>query len=148
MSSVFYRYNYNLSFVDDTTKQVTKHTIIDGDKGLSFKYISINGKEFYKFEALEIKNGTFAIKEKINTVETTKTLSYTELLNIINTTDILKFVLDYINKKSTGLSTKSKSIKPTNNNSDKPSKIKSDKIVDKPSKSKSDTPIKSKSKKV
>ena len=52
------------------------------------------------------------------------------------------------NEKSTGLSTKSKSIKPTNNNSDKPSKIKSDKIVDKPSKSKSDTPIKSKSKKV
>ena len=57
MSSVFYRYDYNLSFINDSTKQVTKHSIIDGDKGLSFKFISINGDEFYKFEVKTVVNG-------------------------------------------------------------------------------------------
>ena len=64
MSSVFYRYNYNLSYMDDSTKQVIKHIILDGDEGLSFKFISINGNEFYRFTAVETKNSTFTVKEK------------------------------------------------------------------------------------
>ena len=154
MSSVFYRYNYELSYIDNATKVLTKCNIIDGDEeGLSFFFTSKNGNEFYKLVVKEIKNSMFVVKEKINTIETTKIISRSELLKIINSTENLKFVVDYINNKSDTKKSKGSS-KASSVKTDKTSKTKSEKnttskdsktkdIKTKDSKTKTDKPKKS-----
>ena len=144
MSSVFYRYNYELAYIDNATKVLTKCNIIDGhEEGLSFFFTSKNGNEFYKLVVKEIKNSMFSVKEKINTIETTKIISRAELLKIISSTKNLKFVADYIDNKQDSKKSNSKITKTKDDKSDKTKsdKTKSDKT--KSDKTKSDKTKKS-----
>ena len=100
MSSIFYRYNSKLSYIDNSTKQIVIHNIIDGSEGLSFLYIMKNGNETYKINVKENKNNTFKVDEDINNKVTTKNITYDELLNILRNNSKLSFVEDYINKRS------------------------------------------------
>ena len=51
MSSVFYRHEMNNSVIKSGKKHVTKESIIDGGKGLSFSYLEKIGDNFYRIIA-------------------------------------------------------------------------------------------------
>jgi len=71
-------------------------SIIDGEKGLSFKFSIKLKDEDYNINVKEIENDKFNVIEKKKKDETTKEVTMQELKKIIKSNKNLDFVEDYL----------------------------------------------------
>ena len=96
MSKPTYRHENSYQFIKKGVKHTIKEQIIDGEKGLSIKFLKKVGDEFYTFFAREDENnkGEYSLKEKvgetekpekkITTKDLMKMLKSEKLTNVIN----------------------------------------------------------------
>ena len=97
-SSVFYRYEHNLSVVNKGVKHVVKETIIDGEKGVSFLFLEKKGDDFYKIQGKELGNGMFEIKEKKGENEKISEIKEAEVMKLLGSNKKIQFVETYMKK--------------------------------------------------
>ena len=91
-----YRYNYRSSYMLKDKKHVVQESLIDGEKGLEFKFIIINGDKFKRINVKETSPDEFSLKIKEDdNPETTKTLSLAEFKKFLKSTKEIEFVKNY-----------------------------------------------------
>jgi len=99
MSTVTYRYEQSYSFKKKGVKHTIREQIIDGQKGLSIKFLKKVGDDFYRIYAVE-KEGDkdkIILKEKMGEKETEKEVTQKDLLKILKA-EKLDSMIEYINK--------------------------------------------------
>ena len=99
MSTVFYRYEYNLSTVKNDVKHTVKSSLIDGTKGLSFSFLEKKGDKFYKVSAKQMEDGTYEVKEKKDDKEDKQVMKEADVMKMVKKDKNLKFVDDYVSKE-------------------------------------------------
>lgn len=100
MTKDFYKYKYELLYIDNHTKENTKSKLIDNVKGLHFYYYKKNNTSTYILDVTEKENNIYNVKEEIDKKIINQNISYSKLIKIINSRDELNFVSDYITKKT------------------------------------------------
>jgi len=100
-SKPVYRFESQHAYVINNVKFFTKQSIIDGPKGLYFKYTKKEGDNYYKITAKEITKDNFNVKEKKEGAETSSDINMTELKKILKSNKDLEFVNDYVLKERT-----------------------------------------------
>ena len=158
-STVFYRHENNKSIVKAGKKHVENESIIDGTKGLSFKYVQVlhSDDKVYKIHAKQLESGDYEVSEtkgkaSEKNAEDKKTMSESDLIKLIGKNKKLDFITSYLTKerkkvlKEKGGARKG-SKKTSKKKSKKSSKKKSKRASKKTTKKKSKKTSKKKSKK-
>ena len=100
MSSVFYRYENNLSKVIKGVKNVVKEGLSDGTKeGVRFYYLEKQGEKFYRVNVSQMANGNFEVKEKKDEKETVNEMKEADVMKMIKGNKNLKFAETYLTKE-------------------------------------------------
>ena len=98
MSTVTYRYEKTHSYKKKGVKYVVKESVIDGEKGLSFHFLTKEGdKKFYRISVRETEKDKFTVKEKKDDKETEKkNVSIADIIKMLKANKYLAFVLAYV----------------------------------------------------
>ena len=100
MSSVFYRYENNLSKVVKGVKNVVKEGLSDGtNEGVRFYYLEKQGEKFYRVNVSQMANGNFEVKEKKDEKETVNEMKEADVMKMIKGNKNLKFAETYLTKE-------------------------------------------------
>ena len=103
MNNILYSYHYEKLYIDNNIEKYITYNLVDRVKKLYFNYCKKINNKLYIVKVFQITNKKYKIKEKINNIKTSKIITYSKLLRIINSTDKLNFVLQYINKKNNNI---------------------------------------------
>lgn len=77
-------------------KHVVQESLVDGEKGLEFKFIIINGEKFKRINVKETSKDEFTLKIKEDeNPESTKTLSLADFKKFLKSTKEIEFVKNY-----------------------------------------------------
>jgi hypothetical protein len=114
MSTIVFRRERNDTYKLNGIKHVLKEDIIDGEKGLSFHYLSKVGED--KFHSITVRQisgeDKFSVRQKIDDKTEDSDMSLAELEKMVKKMKELKFVADYMSErgkyKSRGLKTSKK----------------------------------------
>ena len=102
-STVTYRYNFQKSFVDSKGKKHSmREELIDGQKGLYFKFVHLKGDKFSKVMVKEEGKDKFLVMTKEGDKEDKKTIDSKKLKAMIKDHKHLKFVAEYMKSKDKG----------------------------------------------
>ena len=110
MSTVKFRHELSRMRQGSKGKSITKENIIDGDKGLSFRFLKKEDTSFYKIE-LKQDGDKYVGTEKNGDKSEPKPVSFSEseLKKLLSSNKNLIFVKEYLeNNKSSSKSSKSK----------------------------------------
>ena len=100
MSSVFYRYENNLSKVVKGVKNVVKEGISDGTgEGVRIYYLEKQGEKFYRINVNQMSNGNFEVKEKKDDKESVNEMKEADVMKMIKGNKNLKFAETYLTKE-------------------------------------------------
>ena len=100
MSSVFYRYENNLSKVVKGVKNVVKEGISDGtSEGVRIYYLEKQGEKFYRINVNQMSNGNFEVKEKKDDKESVNEMKEADVMKMIKGNKNLKFAETYLTKE-------------------------------------------------
>jgi hypothetical protein len=115
-TTLVYSHENNYAFKKKGVRHVHKEKILDGAKGLSFKFVMKVGdddNDFYKVHARQEENGKFTVEEKSKGKETKKEdVSEADVMKMVKANKNLKFVVDYMKeRKNYGAYAKKKSKK-------------------------------------
>merc|ERR1711968_278770 len=103
---VTYRYENNKKFTDKKGVSTTiKESIIDGDLGMSFKYLEKIGDKFYKIE-LKVVDGKYVVHEKKGDNESSSEVDEKGLLALVKKNKNLAFVANYMTTEKKKYSSK------------------------------------------
>ncbi len=98
MSTIVFRRERNDSYKINGVKHVTKEDIIDGEKGLSFHYLSKVGED--KFHSITVRQvpgeDKFSVRQKINDKTEDSEMSLSDLEKMVKKMKELKFVAEYM----------------------------------------------------
>lgn len=101
MSTIVFRRERNDTYKLNGVKHVVKEDIIDGEKGLSFHYLSKVGED--KFHSITVRQisgeDKFSVRQKINDKQEDSELSLSELEKMVKKMKELKFVADYMSER-------------------------------------------------
>ena len=102
-STVTYRYNFQKSFVDSKGKKHSiREELIDGQKGLYFKFVHLKGDKFSKVMVKEEGKDKFLVMTKEGDKEDKKTIDSKKLKAMVKDHKDLKFVAEYMKSKDKG----------------------------------------------
>jgi len=110
MSTVKFRHELSRTEYGPKGKRVTKENIINGDKGLSFRYLKKEDNDFYKIE-LKQDGDKYVGTEKNGDKSEPKPMSLSEsdFKKLVSSNKYLNFLKEYLeNNKSSSKSSKSK----------------------------------------
>ena len=103
MSTVTYRHENNYSYKKGGVKHVVKEEIIDGEKGLSFHYLSKAGDD--KFHSITVRQfpgeDKYSVRQKMGDKTDDSEMNMAELEKMIKKMKELKFVEDFLPKRGT-----------------------------------------------
>jgi hypothetical protein len=109
MSTIVFRRERNDTYKLNGVKHVVKEDIIDGEKGLSFHYLSKVGED--KFHSITVRQmegeDKFSVRQKINDKQEDSEMSLTDLEKMVKKMKELKFVADYMSERGKYKSRKS-----------------------------------------
>jgi hypothetical protein len=101
MSTIVFRRERNDTYKLNGVKHVVKEDIIDGEKGLSFHFLSKVGED--KFHSITVRQiageDKFSVRQKINDKQEDSELSLAELEKMVKKMKELKFVADYMSER-------------------------------------------------
>jgi hypothetical protein len=101
MSTIVFRRERNDTYKLNGVKHVIKEDIIDGEKGLSFHYLSKVGED--KFHSITVRQisgeDKFSVRQKINDKQEDSELSLAELEKMVKKMKELKFVAEYMSER-------------------------------------------------
>ena len=122
MSTIVFRRERNDTYKLNGVKHVVKEDIIDGEKGLSFHYLSKVGED--KFHSITVRQmegaDNFSVRQKINDKQEDSEMSLADLEKMVKKMKELKFVADYMAERGKYKSRRSKtSVKKTSKKSSK-----------------------------
>ncbi len=109
MSTIVFRRERNDTYKLNGVKHVIKEDIIDGEKGLSFHYLSKVGED--KFHSITVRQiageDKFSVRQKIDDKTDDSEMSLSELEKMVKKMKELKFVADYMSERGKYKSRKS-----------------------------------------
>ncbi len=101
MSTIVFRRERNDTYKLNGVKHVIKEDIIDGEKGLSFHYLSKVGED--KFHSITVRQisgeDKFSVRQKMNDKTDDSEMSLSELEKMVKKMKELKFVADYMSER-------------------------------------------------
>jgi hypothetical protein len=101
MSTIVFRRERNDTYKLNGVKHVVKEDIIDGEKGLSFHYLSKVGED--KFHSITVRQiageDKFSVRQKIDDKTEDSEMSLGDLEKMVKKMKELKFVADYMSER-------------------------------------------------
>merc|ERR1711903_184849 len=95
--AVVFRHENNQKYTVKGVSTTVKESIIDGDLGMSFKYLKKVGDEFYRIQG-KFENGKYQVSIKKGDDESTQEVDEKSLLAMLKKQKELAFVLEYLTK--------------------------------------------------
>ena len=134
-NTIYYRHTYEKSFLDSTNKKnKLQEIIIDGEKGLSFSLMKLEGPKYVKINVKEISKDKFSLKKRVDQENTSQDLTLPELKKMITSDKSLLFIKKYIDEERSIVSKNKKTLSGGRKISKKTSKKLSKKLSKKTSK--------------
>ena len=100
MSTIFYRFEHQTSVKKEGKSHVHRESIIDGTKGLSFKFVSkVGDTSFTKVQVRELSDDDYEVETKIDEKLDKKNMTKKQVLDMVTKNKNLGFALNYIKKE-------------------------------------------------
>ena len=144
---VEFRHERNMTQGSGDKKNTVKEMILDGDEGLSFRYLTKDAKNFHMISGKETEPGKFLVRNKKDEKEDEKTVDEKELTAMIKSIKGLAFLADYMKDRKKMFKQKGGAISYMTGGAKKPNKKANKKASKKASKKSSEKASKKASKK-
>ena len=94
-----YLHKYHVKTISNGKTSETEEFIIDGSRGLSFKFFNRKDDHVVKYSGREKSDGTFDIKQRIGDKVESSVLSADDLITLFKKVKGLEFAAKYLKKR-------------------------------------------------